>query len=110
MGGGGDVTSSMVQRNQPTRSPGWRASSDMFGWGMSTCIFCDRRVSSKEVLPLRDWKNVAICTACYAGWEKNGKKCGACGTVVHGMPEVSAFEKPKRTFGHADCGGMRIGR
>lgn len=65
---------------------------------MSTCIFCDRRVSSKEVLPLRDWKNVAICTACYAGWEKNGKKCGACGTVVHGMPEVSAFEKPKRTL------------
>jgi len=82
----------------------------MFGWGKSTCIFCDRRVPAKDVVRLRDWKGMAICTSCYASWEQAGRKCGACGTVVNGMQEVSAFEKPKRTFGHADCGGMRLSR
>ena len=82
----------------------------MFGWGKTVCIFCDRRVSVKDVIRLRDWKDLAVCTSCYASWEGAGRKCAACGTVVHGIQDVSAFEKPKRTFGHADCGGMRLVR
>ena len=80
----------------------------MLGWGKTTCIFCDRRVPDKDVVRLRDWKGMAICRRCYSSWDQAGRKCGVCGTVVHGMQEVSAFEKPKRTFGHADCGGMRL--
>ena len=82
----------------------------MFGWGKATCVFCDRRVPSREILKLRDWKDTAICTSCFEKWEQAGRTCGACGTVVHGPQEVSAFERPRRTFGHADCGGMRIMR
>lgn len=82
----------------------------MFGFGKATCIFCDRRVPRQEVLRARDWKDVAICVDCYARWERAGRKCGACDAVVHGLQEVSAFEKPRRTFGHADCGGMRLVR
>ncbi len=80
----------------------------MFSWGKATCVFCDRRASTKEMIRLRDWKDMAICTACYSAWERAGRKCGQCGAVVHGTQKVSAFEKPKRTFGHADCGGMRL--
>src|SRR5438034_7044172 len=76
----------------------------MFGFGKATCVFCDHRVASKEVLRARDWKDVAVCVGCYESWERAGRKCGACGTVVHGPQEVSAFDKPRRTFGHADCG------
>ncbi len=82
----------------------------MFGWGKATCVFCDRRVPSKETLRLRDWKEMAICTGCFQCWEQAGRQCGACGAVVHGPQEVSVFDKPRRTFGHADCGGMRIVR
>src|SRR5436309_13453876 len=78
----------------------------MFGFGKGTCVFCDHRVASKEVLRARDWKDVAVCVGCYESWERAGRKCGACGTVVHGPQEVSAFDKPRPTFGHAACGGM----
>jgi hypothetical protein len=82
----------------------------MFGLGKATCVFCDHRVGSKEVLRARDLRGVAICVSCYESWERSGRKCGACGAVVHGPQEVSAFDKPRRTFGHADCGGMRLVR
>jgi hypothetical protein len=82
----------------------------MFNWGKATCVFCDRRVPTKDAMRARDWKGVALCTACYEAWERAGRKCGQCGSVVHGTQEVSAFDKPKRTFGHADCGGMRLVR
>ncbi len=80
----------------------------MFGWGKATCVFCDRRVRTADVLKLRDWKEPAICAGCLARWEQAGRMCGACGTVVRGNQEVSAFEKPKRTLGHADCGGVQL--
>ncbi len=80
----------------------------MFSWGKATCVFCDRRVPKAEVIPLRDWKDMAICKTCFAAWERAGRTCGQCGSVVNGRQEVSAFDKPKRTFGHADCGGMRL--
>lgn len=80
----------------------------MFGWGKATCVFCDRRVPKTEAMRLRDWKDMAICKTCFASWEQGGRKCGQCGSVVNGRQEVSAFDKPKRTFGHADCGGMRL--
>ena len=82
----------------------------MFGLGKATCVFCDHRVPRKEVLRVRDSKDVAICVGCYESWERAGRMCGACGTVVHGPQQVSAFEKPRRTFGHADCGGMHLVR
>ena len=82
----------------------------MFGWGKATCVFCDHRVASRQVLRVRDARGVAICVGCYESWERSGRKCGACGSVVHGPQEVSAFEKPRPTFGHADCGGMRLVR
>jgi hypothetical protein len=82
----------------------------MFNWGKVTCVFCDRRVAAKQAMRPRDWKDMAVCSDCYGAWERAGRTCGACGTVVHGTQEISAFEKPKRTFGHADCGGMRLVR
>jgi hypothetical protein len=80
----------------------------MFNWGKVMCVFCDRRVPKTAVIPLRDWKDMAICKASFASREQTGRKCGQCGSVVNGRQEVSAFEKPMRTFGHADCGGMRL--
>jgi hypothetical protein len=82
----------------------------MFNWGKVTCAFCDRRVPRNEAMRPRDWKDFAVCTSCYGSWERAGRKCGACGTAVHGPQDVSVFEKPRRTFGHADCGGMRLVR
>src|SRR2546425_9967069 len=82
----------------------------MFGFGKATCVFCDHRVASKAVLRARDWKDVAICVGCYESWERAGGKGGACGTGGHGPQEGGAFDKPRRTLGHADCGGRGLVR
>jgi hypothetical protein len=82
----------------------------MFGFGKVTCVFCDHRVPVKEALRGRDSKDVAICAACYERWQRDGRTCAACKTAVQGPQEVGAFFKPRPSFGHADCGGVRVTR
>jgi len=80
----------------------------MFIWGKITCVFCDRRVPKKDAITVRERKGVGICKGCYRAWEQAGRRCGLCGSIVQGPQEVGAFGKPKRSFGHADCGGVRL--
>ncbi len=80
----------------------------MFGLGKVTCAFCEGRVAPKDVLRARDWKDIAICAKCYASWTGAGRTCAQCGVVVEGTQATSAFLKPRRAFGHADCGGLRL--
>ena len=82
----------------------------MFGFGKKACSFCGQQAAAKQALRGRDWKDVTICRGCYEHWERTGRKCGECQTAVHGTQEVSAFLKPRQTFGHADCGGIRFAR
>jgi hypothetical protein len=80
----------------------------MFGLGKVTCAFCEGRVSPKDVLRAKDWKDIVICAKCYAHWTSTGRTCVQCGVVVEGTQATSAFLKPRHAFGHADCGGMRL--
>jgi hypothetical protein len=80
----------------------------MFGFGKVTCLFCDRRVPAKESLRGRDSKDVAVCVTCYEKWERDGRTCIACRAPVHGPQDFGAFFKPRPSFGHADCGGVRV--
>ncbi len=80
----------------------------MFGFGLSTCFFCDRHVPKKTVF--RGQGHVAICLGCYEKWDQDGRKCAECKTVVHGPQDLAAFFKPRGGFGHADCGGVRLTR
>jgi hypothetical protein len=80
----------------------------MFGFGLSTCFFCERRVPKKTVFRGQD--DVAICLGCYEKWAQEGRQCSQCKTVVHGPQDLAAFFKPRPSFGHADCGGVRLTR
>ena len=80
----------------------------MLGFGKVTCSFCDGRVSSKAALRARDWRDIVICTGCYEGWANGGRTCIQCGATVQDGQMPSAFLKPRRAFGHADCGGLRL--
>lgn len=82
----------------------------MFGLGKISCVFCNERVPSKEAFRGHDFKDVAVCKQCYGKWEQAGRTCGQCKTRVQGTQEVSAFMAPRRTLGHADCGGIRFAR
>jgi len=80
----------------------------MFGFGKVPCVLCDRQVSRKEALRLRDKKDTVICGACYAAWEGAGRKCGSCDTPVRGVQEAGVFLRDRHGFGHADCGADRF--
>jgi len=82
----------------------------MFGFGKSTCFFCERRVPNKAVFRGRNPHEVAICVECYDKWDQSGRKCSECKTIVHGPQDLGAFFKPRPGFGHADCGGVRLTR
>src|SRR3989442_13603004 len=82
----------------------------MVGVWKETCVMEVDLMVRMVFLRALERMDVAICVGCYESWERAGRKCGACGTVVKGPQEVSAFDKPRRTFGHADCGGMRLVR
>lgn len=82
----------------------------MLGFGKVQCSFCDGRIAAKNALRARDWRDIAICTACYGNWASTGRTCAQCGTVVDEAQAASAFLEPRRAFGHADCGGLRLMR
>jgi hypothetical protein len=80
----------------------------MLGFGTVTCSFCDGRISPWDALRARDWRDIVICTTCYANWASAGRTCVECGAAVDDAQTTSAFLKPRRAFGHADCGGLRL--
>src|SRR2546427_1340852 len=82
----------------------------MFGFGMSTCFFCERRVPKKTVFRGQDPNEVTICVGCYEKWAQDGRQCSHCKTIVHGPQDLAAFFKPRPGLGHADCGGVRLTR
>jgi hypothetical protein len=82
----------------------------MFRFGKVTCFFCDQRVPVREALRGGKTKEVAVCAGCYDKWERDGRTCTACRTPVRGPQDVGAFFKPRPSFGHADCGGVRVTR
>ena len=82
----------------------------MFGFGMSTCFFCERRVPKKTVFRGQDPNEVTICVDCYEKWAQDGRQCSHCKTIDHGPQDLAAFFKPRPGFGHADCGGVRLTR
>jgi hypothetical protein len=80
----------------------------MLGLRQVTCWFCDDHVAPKDAMRARDWRDIAICAACYASWASAGRTCVQCGKTVEGGQAPSAFLKPRPAFGHADCGGLRL--
>jgi len=75
----------------------------MFGLGRGPCVACDRHVPKKEVLRVRDRKDLVICRSCYDGWDREGRTCARCKTPVRGSQEIGVF-LDRSTLGHADCG------
>jgi hypothetical protein len=79
----------------------------MFGFGKLPCVLCDRVVSRKEALRLREHKEIVICKRCYDGWDRQGRKCQGCQTSVRGTQEMGVF-LDHYGLGHADCGASRL--
>jgi hypothetical protein len=79
----------------------------MFRLGKVTCAFCKIRVSRREARQAQDGTRACVCGACYAAWEKDGRRCVVCDTAVRGMQDVGLFAD-RTGLGHADCGGARV--
>ncbi|OLB98613.1 MAG: hypothetical protein AUH30_07250 [Candidatus Rokubacteria bacterium 13_1_40CM_68_15] len=79
----------------------------MFGLGKRICGFCGGKVPGKRALRAPDRNGAYVCKACYAQWEREGRRCVECQTPVAGAHDVGAFFE-RRAFGHADCGGMKL--
>jgi hypothetical protein len=79
----------------------------MFRLGKVTCGFCRARVSRREARRAQDGIGTCVCGACYAAWEKTGRRCTVCDTPVRGMQDIGLFAD-RKGLGHADCGGVRV--
>ena len=80
----------------------------MFGLGKATCILCDQRIARKEALAVRDRKGFTVCRHCVDRWQANGGTCPQCKSPLRGPQEAGIFLEGKRSFGHADCGALRL--
>jgi hypothetical protein len=80
----------------------------MFGLGKSTCILCDQRVPRQEAFAVRDRKGFAVCRRCVERWRSNGGVCPECQAPLGGPQEAGIFLEGARSFGHADCGALRL--
>ncbi len=79
----------------------------MFGFGKVPCVVCDRQVSQKDALRLRDRKDTIVCRNCFAQWDRDGRKCGRCESPVRGAQGIGLFSDRYR-LGHEDCGAERL--
>jgi hypothetical protein len=80
----------------------------MFGIGTTACTLCGHRVARKSAMRAPAWDDVAICPPCYEAWARAGRTCAECQVTVAGTEAVSAFLAPRRSFGHARCGGVAL--
>jgi len=79
----------------------------MLGFGKVTCLFCGARVPRRDARKAQDAAAAYVCAACYARWDKGGRKCVECDSQVRGMQDVGMFTD-RKALGHADCGGARV--
>jgi hypothetical protein len=79
----------------------------MLGFGRVICLFCGTRVRRRDARRTQTAARAFVCEACWAAWDKAGRKCTACETPVRGMQDVGLFRE-RKALGHADCGGARV--
>jgi len=79
----------------------------MFRLGKVTCVCCGVRVPRREAQQAQDAVGACVCGACYAAWDRSGRRCVACDTAVRGMQDIGLFAD-RKGLGHADCGGARV--
>jgi len=79
----------------------------MLRLGKVTCELCQSRAPKRHARRGQDAQGACVCGACYAQWEKAGRKCVACGTAVRGLQNVGII-LARKGIGHSDCGGARL--
>ena len=79
----------------------------MFGFVKVTCELCKSRVPKRHARGGQDAQGACVCGACYAQWEKAGRKCVECGTSVRGIQNVGIIVA-RKGLGYSDCGGARL--
>lgn len=79
----------------------------MFGLGKVPCVLCDRLITRRQALRLRDRDDIAVCQACRERWQRDGSVCAECGAPVRGVRDVGVL-LDRYAFGHADCGGVQL--
>lgn len=79
----------------------------MFRFGKVTCELRKSRVPKRHARRGQDSQGACVCGACYAQWEKAGRKCVECGTSVRGMQDVGIIVACKG-LGHSDCGARLL--
>lgn len=79
----------------------------MFGLGRAVCAVCEREARKKGSVRGYDRKDLVICSACYTKWYGAGAECAECHTRVRGIQEAGVFLE-RQTFGHIDCGAIRV--
>jgi hypothetical protein len=85
-----------------------RKESAMFAFRKVTCILCDQRIARREAMLVRDRKGFAVCRQCVERWQANGGTCPQCQAPLRGPQEAGIFLEGRRSFGHADCGALRM--
>jgi hypothetical protein len=80
----------------------------MFGFGKVPCILCDQQVARKAAFAVRDRKGFAVCRLCVERWQAAGGMCPQCNAPLRGSQDPGVFLDGVRSFGHADCGALRL--
>jgi predicted amidophosphoribosyltransferase len=80
----------------------------MFGFLKIPCILCDQQVARRDALSVRDRKGFAVCRFCVERWQATGAICSHCRTPLRGAQELGILLEGDRSFGHADCGALRL--
>lgn len=71
------------------------------------CVVCDHTLSRKEVIALRDRKDIAVCRRCVERWRRDGAICPRCQAPVVGSQGRGIF-LDRYVFGHSDCGASLL--
>jgi hypothetical protein len=80
----------------------------MFAFRKVPCILCDQQVAQGDALAVSDYKGYAVCRACMQRWQAAGGTCPRCHGPLRGAQEPGIFLEGKRSFGHPDCGALRL--
>jgi hypothetical protein len=75
-----------------------------------TCLSCEHRVASRATLRGGQDGQVAVCIVCWGAWARDGRICAVCRGMLHEEEEFGALFRPRPSFGHVQCGGIRMTR
>jgi hypothetical protein len=72
-----------------------------------TCGVCHVEVPRSQTRRTLERGFAAVCHTCYERWNRSGRLCAKCHTMVGG-PQQPGLLVEASALGHADCGGALL--